>query len=523
MSHPNIATTAELYEWTAALGGSTLRTTGSEAHEEVLDELIERFAALSTVQVRTEYVDLLRWTPAPAGDLERAGSLCVDVDGGTSVDIAGVVPYSAPTGEKPVRAPLTFVPAGDDLGAHPVRGRIVVRDVVPPLISMSSILAGSLHASDDVTDPERESTYARPFLAPLADDLLTAMRLGAAGMIFVFPVKRASVAGYFDPHTGTHFTIPAVFTGVEDRELLLGAARTDTAAQISINARVTPGQTRNVFATLPGVSDQKIVIVSHADGATWVQENGPAALLALAQYFSSFPESARPYSLEFAVTTGHLHMSKEGSDRYAAEIDTNFEASGVLAVIAVEHLGARELVPADDGSLQFTKFGEVLLWAVGPSEAMRTATVAAVQSRGLDGVVVGQGFGVPLRDRVPEYGSFGGIGSYYHTRLIPTMALVSGPWSLWAPAFGADAIDFERMRLQIIAVADVVTALLRTDESDIAGGYRDYRRARDRGSLGQVAPLPPEVMTDPGIPPSWATSERETTTAKGGCSNEHTD
>jgi hypothetical protein len=39
------------------------------------------------------------------------------------------------------------------------------------------------------------------------------------------------------------------------------------------------------------------------------------------------------------------------------------------------------------------------------------------------------------------------------------MAVISGPWSLWAPSFGERAIDFARMRRQLLAVGDTLLML----------------------------------------------------------------
>ncbi len=87
------------------------------------------------------------------------------------------------------------------------------------------------------------------------------------------------------------------------------------------------------------------------------------------------------------------------------------------------------------------------------------ASIDAVERRGLTKTAVLKGVGLPADDQVPSICSQGGLGTNFHGLLIPTIAGISGPWSLWAPAFGEDAIDFERMRDQILAFGDIAVEL----------------------------------------------------------------
>jgi hypothetical protein len=77
--------------------------------------------------------------------------------------------------------------------------------------------------------------------------------------------------------------------------------------------------------------------------------------------------------------------------------------------------------------------------------------------------------------------SLGGIGTYYHDPLIPTMALISGPWSPWAPSFGADALDYDRLRTQHMAIGDAILPLSQYSKSQLAGNYTMYRKQRAEG------------------------------------------
>src|SRR5262249_26115050 len=125
--------------------------------------------------------------------------------------------------------------------------------------------------------------------AALNDDLVAAGLAGAAGLIVAFDFPRGQVRGYYDPHTGTHYRVPGVFVGVDEALRLKQMA--GSRASVGVLARTDHATTRSVVATLPGQSAERIVFDANTDGNTWVQENGNAALLALAAYFSRLPLS----------------------------------------------------------------------------------------------------------------------------------------------------------------------------------------------------------------------------------------
>ena len=67
--------------------------------------------------------------------------------------------------------------------------------------------------------------------------------------------------------------------------------------------------THNVVGTLPGGSDDWIVIASHHDGpwASAVEDaSGTALVLAQARYWSQVPARERPHNLLFLLTSGHM-------------------------------------------------------------------------------------------------------------------------------------------------------------------------------------------------------------------------
>lgn len=487
------ASEAVLREWCDRLGAAGYRGTGTTAHDQVIEWIEDELRKIPGVTVRAEEFEILRWHPVPEGDLEHAASLRV---GGDDVPIAGAVPYTRPGSRT---AQLTYIPSGAAITADNAAGKVVLRNFPQLPLPYDVLFSLGDYASPDC-DELRGGTWDRPGLADaiLHDDLLAAGESGAFGMIFAFDLPRDQIAGYYEPHKGTHYAIPAVFVGVDERDQLRGLAAGGHHVEITVRADVTPGRTRNVYATLPGRRAERVILLTHTDGNTWVQENGAAALLALIQYFATRPIEQRQRTIEFAFTSAHLHISREGAQFYARQLDETFDDGTVAFVFALEHLGARELVPVSrsDGPgrrLEYAGGIEPLLWAVGPSEALRSAVINAVKGRGLPRVLVAPGLGAAVDDQVPRIVSFGGIGTYFNMNLVPTTSIITGPWSLWAPSFGGDAIDVAALRQQVLAAGDVVIALDQVPRDAIAGGYLADRAARAAGAPVGTEDNPPEI------------------------------
>ncbi|MEK1942444.1 MAG: hypothetical protein AAAB16_18910 [Pseudomonas sp.] len=505
---PALFSSAEhLRELTKTVAGFGLRSTGSEAHENNISWIASEFAKLPGFTTQEDFIDIQRWQPTPLADdgvgrsLEKAGHLAlVRPDGSTEdIKVAGAVPYSLPTDGQRASGELVYFKDPGDINKASAKGKIVIVDVPEVGPPYAGLMAVSRYFTDDLWG-ESFSAYKRPFMwtdGKLAKILTDAGIAGAAGVVVAFDVPRAQVAGYFDPHQGTHFTVPATYVGVDEALVLKAQAEQGGKASIGVDASSDKARTRNLIATLPGQSKEKIIFIANTDGNTWVQENANAGLMAVADYFARLPLACRPRTLEFAFGSAHLHMSREGTAQYADEVNRDYDKGEAVFAFAVEHLGTREILPVErtDGpgrQLQLTGKGEVMAWFTGPSDALTTASVNAIKNHHLDKVAVLRGQDTPHPTRSPTFCSFGGIGTYFHGNLIPTIAIISGPWSLWAPSFGEQAVDFERMRNQLMAVTDTTLELAGKPASEIAGDYTAERTRRAEGADTCTFDNPPE-------------------------------
>jgi hypothetical protein len=269
---------------------------------------------------------------------------------------------------------------------------------------------------------------------------------------------------------------------------------------VVVRAEWDQAPTRNLFGTLTGQTRERIVVNSHTDGVTWVQENGPAGVLALARYLGGLPRACRHRDVEFALTSDHLGFTNDGTFRYARALDEDFDQGTVAFVLSMEHLGTREILPTGPGNrLEFTGRAEPIVWSA-PEESppLVIASIDAVKRRKLDTVAVVKGTEAPVADRVPQYCAQGGLGGNFNAHLLPTASAITGPWSLWAPFFGEKAVEFRRMRREVLAMSDVARALDETPRTDIAGSYVAERQRRAQGAETCDILTPPPAVAPTG-------------------------
>jgi hypothetical protein len=473
-----------------------LRSTAGKNHNDFIQWLEDELRLIPGLLLRSDYYDIKSWETTGGQSLKQAGCLSYE---GFSLPTIGAVPLSCP-GE--YTAPVIYIPPTVKLAdvQDRIKGRIVLRDLDYAAYPYALLF---LMAQSKTTDLYRDclSFYDRPHSAEhtIHIDLLEASRAGAIGVIHAFDVPGEQVESYFEPHQGVHYKLPAIFVGADEGQLLKELAERDTEVSIQINATVQSAPTRNLFATLPGLTNERVVFASHTDGNTLVQENGVAGMLALAKYMASQPISTRQRTIEFCFGTAHLQVADEGHGRHSLQLKEDIYPSGggdPVLVIAMEHLGTKEIVPVprQDGGpgrrLEFSGRNELMLWSVGPSVPILKAVQSAVSRRKLDRVAIMRGTTLPNANQTPAVEHFGGIGTFYHQCLFPTTAIISGPWSLWAPKFGKNAIDVERLRDQTIALGDVCLSLDSLPREEILGGYKQEREKRQKGVRAAKWPIP---------------------------------
>jgi hypothetical protein len=465
------------------------RPTGSAGQARFVDALERRMKAIPGVRVRSLRYRIRRWDAS-------ATSLRV---GSANLPVAGPVPYAEPTPAAGVTAPLTYLPIGVPITAANAAGRIVVRDPLPGRVALAvfgpQLLGIFTWDPGHTIDPGER--YERDFLAYPQPELEAAAEAGAAGLIFMRDQPRSQARGHYAPYEGIQWEVPALYLGADESARLREALAADSgaAATVTLRARRRPVTTRTLLATLPGRRSQRLVVESHTDGMNAVWDNGPVSMVAMARYLARLPRRCRARTVQFAFVTGHLyqHLTGDpvvrdgGAEQIAQRLDRDYDRGGVAGVVVLEHLGAREWErrERDDGPGQAYRLSgrsELVLVAVSRSRALRREVKRVVVRHDLRRHALIDGADFPPPGTVPPRCSFGGEGGPYNKHLLPTVALIAAPATLFDPAFGLEGIDFALMRRQTTAFTELVRRLDGMSRGAIAGDVTGFRRKRAQGA-----------------------------------------
>jgi hypothetical protein len=477
------ATADALYADNAKMASFGRRATGSPNHRRFVRWIEKRLRTLPGAQVEAVSYPIDRWT-------ERKVALRI---GGRRVPLSGPVFYAKPTAAEGVTAPLVHVPAGTAIADADVAGKIVVRDAETTSVPNAAIAALEwwTYDPDLVLTKDVGGTYERENAGQQRiDDMQAAADRGAAGVIFVHGLPRAQVRNQYAPYEGVQWPVPSVMAGSDEGEVVKRAAAEGVRATLTLTARVQRVRTRMLIATIPGLSDEKIVVQSHTDGMNAVWDNGPVGMLAMADWFARLGKDCLPRTVQFVFTTGHLYQhlvapDRDGSaEQTAKRLDDEYDQGKAAMVLPMEHMGARGWtpVPREDGGpgrvLVPSERNEPSSFFMGESPLLIAKTREVVERLDLRESIALRGIDVPA-PAIPPNDNYGGEANPYQHHLIPSVSLVTAPWTLFDPAFGiGKLIDKELLRRQTLVFAELVHTFAPVPRDQLAGGYAGYRAAR---------------------------------------------
>jgi hypothetical protein len=185
--------------------------------------------------------------------------------------------------------------------------------------------------------------------------------------------------------------VPTFALGLEDglamREMIARSSGPGARVKLKLDVKMVPNlRTATIWGTLPGTTDENVIIVGHRDG--WFEganDNGTgiATMLGIAEHFAKVPASERRRSIIFLGTTGH-HDGTAESGTWLAEHKEVFAKTALL--INSEHTAASLLV-SSNGVVRKANSTSPLSWYVGGSKKLDEIALAAYGA-----------FGVPIYD-----------------------------------------------------------------------------------------------------------------------------
>ena len=240
---------------------------------------------------------------------------------GQTVELTTAFPVAdtKATGPTPITAEAIWVGVGSgaDFIGRDVRGKAVV-------IYSTFVPGGRSHSASD--------------RAGLFDSNTRAMKLGAA---FVVNVMGVPGNGQFQPEGGLP-DIPHMTLSMDEGFALKD--RLDEGEKIVVTLRLEAPPLHNVdteytVATLPGMTDEQIVVMTHTDGyfqGAMDNASGMASALELARFWAAKPLSQRRRTIKFINFPDH-HHGEVARGRKVVGIDATWPWDKVALKLTMEH------------------------------------------------------------------------------------------------------------------------------------------------------------------------------------------
>lgn len=317
-------------------------------------------------------------------------------------------------------------------------------------------------------DPDGELqglTQIVPFTPRFQEVMEPAIHAGAAGFVGLLTGMPWETADYYVPYDGAARAIPGVWVSPANSKRVLDLMKAGPVrARLTVDALRETVTCHNVVGSLPGASDEWIMIGSHHDGpwSSAVEDgSGIALVLAQAKYWSQVPQSQRPHNLLFVVQAGHM----VGGAGCRAFIQAHKEfLRQVVAEIHLEH-AAREC-RCVKGSLIPTDAPEVRWWFTSLNAELEDIVEAALKSEDLRRSLM-----LP-----PE--TFGAIpttdGGFYHLENVPIVQYLTAPMYLFDSQDTLDKIHRPSLQAVTRATVRIVEGLATHTASSLRNGMRPW-------------------------------------------------
>jgi hypothetical protein len=447
----NLPSADEMWKWLQQLADWCPAFTGSANHNHFVNFLEQRLRAVGLAPQRKTF-------KLPYWELKNY-SLKI---GGETVPLASYRPYSGTTPPAGVTAPLYDAGVGNKLDLSGARGKIVVFEMTPVAPATGggerAGLIGTYPA--DRTVPRSMGNALRG-LRSETNDMKAFEEAGAVGVVHIWTsVSDGNARDQAAPAFSVPSKTPTVLVGYQTGQRLKKLAASGASATLTMVAVTHPDTpSDNLWAVLPGQTDENIIINTHTDGCNANEENGALGIVALAQYFAKVPVPNRKRNLIFLMTTGHFgHGYFRGTQDW---IQSNQDAmKKTVACVTIEHLGAQGWI--DDPVANVYKATGEYEWgpAYTPLRAEGDVWLRAVQGTSATNTYAQQA------------DQYAGEGQAFHRAGIPCISYIPTPQYLFAtPDKGGvlEKLDKQRFYGEVVTFARCVAALDTMTVTEIRG------------------------------------------------------
>src|SRR5215471_2658934 len=410
------------------------RISGTEGDTENATWLADKFRKAGLADVHEQPFDL------PPQWLPQSWSVAASA-GGKSLTLQSAQPAHSTAATPPAGLDLEAVDLGfgseSDLAGRDVKGKAV------------------FFYSTDVMG--RQANVSGGAIKRIAD--------AGAAAIFITLMIPGNLKAQFYP---VESKVPTFALGLEDglaMRDMIGRARGKETPRVNVKldvAMVPNLKTRTVWGTLPGTTDENIIIVAHRDG--WFEgandnASGVATLVGLAEYYAKIPRAERRRNIIFLGTSGH-HDNVAMSGHWLAAPEQKAMWAKTALLINAEHTAEGTLDIMRDGSgkrpygvIGRANTGAAKRWYVGGSPKLRQIAVGSFDQLGV------------ATYAEPDAAAGGEIGLYY--RNAPALQVIGGRYYWHTDRESSDVVPATALASITRAYAKIIDDVNRVDLKDL--------------------------------------------------------
>jgi hypothetical protein len=438
-----IPSTQTMVDWIAEIVDQGIRRPGYAADEWAENWSRERFEEFGLQDVTLDPIDVWRWEP-----LSWSLEVWNEEDPQRVVSIPSYpIPMSADAAGLEAGVEL----AGDDEGTA-LAGKIAVLENNFIALPQRGTQAFATWSYDPANEFD-ELVQILPFSAAFQDAMEPAIEAGAVGFIGILRGLPWDTDRYYVPYDGLERSIPGLWLSSRNGDRLLELiAEGPVRARVVLERSLVPAISHNVTGTLPGASDQWIIIGSHHDGpwASAVEDgSGIALVMAQARYWSQVPRSERPHNLMFLLNGGH--MSGGAGLIHFVESNRDFLERDVVVEIHLEHAASE--ARGEGGVLVATDRPEPRWWFTSFIPTLEQAVADAICKHELE-----RSFLMPPEGFPPGSANPPTDAAFFHPHA-PIVSFLTAPMYLFDEADTLDKVHEPSLVPLTRATIDIVNAL----------------------------------------------------------------
>jgi hypothetical protein len=253
------------------------------------------------------------------------------------------------------------------------------------------------------------------------------MPSGAAAAVTVMDMSPLAAQGTRIHPTPRQFNVPLLMLDrVAGAQVLADAAAGKTAKLVLDAHEEENANAFETVATLPGrnfgtPNDQAILLATHVDGPSIVEDDGALGILAVLHYYARVPQAERPKSIIVYLESRHFVPGTEASYPFEIVKDRPELFRTVVGGLALEHFGGLQFAEVGDTYAPTGKAATTYVWGWPNALAIAAAT-KAIKDQAVPRAIND----VPARPGVNGKAQLGWLGGGFSRYLVDL-----GGWPGW--------------------------------------------------------------------------------------------